>query len=178
MTAESSVGQSCPRPWWRMRHRQHSGPCLAHSKLVNSEDPFDDRDGHLLLSNGVTCVESCAKSFHTLLYSALFPILQNKECHLCPIERKGDWLGAWNPFGACGTCAVGTFELVPPWGGGPCLCLCYLLGCTRSQLRHKRASVFTVARGVFSRGTWARSCGTWGPAPWPGIEPRPPALGA
>ena len=35
-----------------------------------------------------------------------------------------------------------------------------------------------AACGIFSCGMWTLSCGMWDLVPWPGIEPRLPALGA
>ena len=46
-----------------------------------------------------------------------------------------------------------------------------LFGCAGSSLQHTRFSVFVAAHGVFSRGMWDL-------VPWPGVEPRPPELGA
>ena len=41
-----------------------------------------------------------------------------------------------------------------------------------------RISLFTyLAVPGFSCGIWTLSCGTWNRVQWPGIEPRPPALG-
>ena len=38
--------------------------------------------------------------------------------------------------------------------------------------------VLVVARGIFSCGLQTLSCLRWDLVPWPGSEPRPPALGA
>ena len=45
----------------------------------------------------------------------------------------------------------------------------YLFGCTGSSLCLEES---------FSCSMWALSCGVWDLVPWPGIIPRPPALGA
>ena len=37
--------------------------------------------------------------------------------------------------------------------------------------------IFVVACGIFSPGLWTLSWGLWDLVPWPGREPRPPALG-
>ena len=49
--------------------------------------------------------------------------------------------------------------------------LTYLLDCARPQLQHGGPSTFIAPHGIFSFSTWD-------PVPRPGIEPRPPALGA
>ena len=40
-----------------------------------------------------------------------------------------------------------------------------------------RSSIFAVACGIFSSNMRTLSCDIWDPVPWPGIEPRTPALG-
>ena len=37
--------------------------------------------------------------------------------------------------------------------------------------------VLVIAFEVFNWSTWTLSCSMWDVVPWPGIEPRPPALG-
>ena len=59
-------------------------------------------------------------------------------------------------------------------------------GCVGSELQHTGSLIFLGAcgiffvatRGIFSCGMWTLSAGTWNLVPWPGIEPRPLALGA
>ena len=46
-----------------------------------------------------------------------------------------------------------------------------------SQWQHSGLSIFITGRGIFSCGMWTLGCSMWDLAPWPGIEPRPPALG-
>ena len=53
----------------------------------------------------------------------------------------------------------------------------YLFDGPRSQLWHAGSSVFTVACVVFSYSMWTLCCSMWDLVPWPGIEPRPLALG-
>ena len=48
---------------------------------------------------------------------------------------------------------------------------------TGSQWWHSGLSIFIAGRGIFSCGMWTLDCSMWDLAPWPGIEPRPPALG-
>jgi len=47
----------------------------------------------------------------------------------------------------------------------------YFFAYAGSQLRHTESSVFVAA-------CWIFSCSMWNLVPWPGIKPRPPALGA
>ena len=48
-------------------------------------------------------------------------------------------------------------------------------GCTRSQLR--LAGSLVAACGLLCCGMRTLSWGMWDLVPWPGVEPRPPALG-
>ena len=45
-------------------------------------------------------------------------------------------------------------------------------------MRHVGSLVFFAASGIFSFGMRTLGCGMWDLVPWPGIKPRPPALGA
>ena len=47
----------------------------------------------------------------------------------------------------------------------------YLFECAGSQLQHAGFLIFVAACGIFS-------CGMWHLVPFPGMEPRLPALGA
>ena len=53
----------------------------------------------------------------------------------------------------------------------------YLFGCTSLQL-HTGSQIFVTASGIFSCSVRTLSCGIWDLVPWPGIKPKPPALGA
>ena len=46
-----------------------------------------------------------------------------------------------------------------------------------SQWRHSGLSIFITGCGIFSCGMWTLGWSMWDLVPWPGIEPRPPALG-
>ena len=43
---------------------------------------------------------------------------------------------------------------------------------------HVGSLIFVAASRIFSFGAWTLSCPMWDLVPWPGIEPRPLALGA
>ena len=58
------------------------------------------------------------------------------------------------------------------------LCLLVLFGCAGSWSPYSEPSVFAAMWRVFSCSMWTLSCGVCRVVPWPGIEPRPPALGA
>ena len=55
----------------------------------------------------------------------------------------------------------------------------YLFICLRQVLvADLWSSIFVVACGIFSCYMQILSCRMWDLVPWPGIEPKPPALGA
>ena len=54
----------------------------------------------------------------------------------------------------------------------------YLFGLARSLLWHVEFSIFVAVCRTFSYGMWTLSWGMSSLVPWPGIEPRPSALGA
>ena len=51
-----------------------------------------------------------------------------------------------------------------------------LFGCAMSSLWHAKPSI-VIACKIFSCDIWTLSCSTWDLVSWPGIKPRPPALG-
>ena len=52
------------------------------------------------------------------------------------------------------------------------------LSSSSKVLTHCSRGIFVATCGIFSCGMWTLSCGMWDLVPQPGMEPRPPALGA